>query len=331
MATSLLQPPTSTSPETALRLSQKASSFVNSQSSWLSSLPYPLSLLFSSESQEKWQVYENLFLACLRTGDNDTAHACLEELTARFGKANDRVVALTGLYREATAQDDQELAEVMKNYEDILKDDPTIFSIRKRRAALMRSVGHASEAITALTNLLDQSPTDAEAWAELGDLYSEQGSYDQAIYCLEEVVVVTPNAWNMHARLGEVIFLSAGRTEGGDQLKALSESMRRFCRSIELCDDYLRGYYGLKLATDRLLEVLSNTKKSQQSSADPVNGDLAPPSISSVKKLNEAATAKLGEIVRRSSSGERGWDGYSESELIAARELLERGTQKIER
>ena len=84
-------------------------------------------------------------------------------------------------------------------------------------------------------------------------------------------------------------------------------------------------------ATDRLLEVLSNTKKSQQSSADPVNGDLAPPSISSVKKLNEAATAKLGEIVRRSSSGERGWDGYSESELIAARELLERGTQKIER
>lgn len=240
-------------------------------------------------------------------------------------------MALTGLYREATAQDDQELAEVMKNYEDILKDDPTIFSIRKRRAALMRSVGHASEAITALTNLLDQSLTDAEAWAELGDLYLEQGSYDQAIYCLEEVVVVTPNAWNMHARLGEVIFLSAGRTEGGDQLKALSESMRRFCRSIELCDDYLRGYYGLKLATDRLLEALSTSKKSQQSSADPVTGDLAPPSISSVKKLNEAATAKLGEIVRRSSSGERGWDGYSESELIAARELLERGTQKIER
>jgi hypothetical protein len=27
----------------------------------------------------------------------------------------------------------------------------------------------------------------------------------------------------------------------------LAESLRRFCRSIELCDDYLRGYYGLKL------------------------------------------------------------------------------------
>ena len=32
--------------------------------------------------------------------------------------------------------------------------------------------------------------------------------------------------------------------------KILAESMRRFCRSIELCDDYLRGYYGLKLVRE---------------------------------------------------------------------------------
>ena len=31
--------------------------------------------------------------------------------------------------------------------------------------------------------------------------------------------------------------------------KVLAESMRRFCRSIELCDGYLRGYYGLKLVS----------------------------------------------------------------------------------
>jgi hypothetical protein len=28
--------------------------------------------------------------------------------------------------------------------------------------------------------------------------------------------------------------------------------MRRFCRSVELCDDYLRGYYGLKLVCSAL-------------------------------------------------------------------------------
>lgn len=248
MSISLLQPPTTSSPETSLHLSQQAKAFFRSQSSWLSSLPYPLSLFINTESQEKWQIYENLFLASLRTGDNEAAYLCLEELTDRFGKGNDRIIALKGLYQEATANDERERAEVMRNYEEILKEDPTILSVRKRRAALLRSIGRTNEAITALTNLLDMSPTDAEAWAELGDLYLTQGMYDQATFCLEEVLLVTPNAWNMHAKLGEVLYLYAGRIEGAaDQLKTLSESMRRFCRSIELCDDYLRGYYGLKL------------------------------------------------------------------------------------
>ena len=149
---------------------------------------------------------------------------------------------------EATAKDDKELLGVLGFYEEVLKEDATVFSVRKRRAALLRSMGKIADAITALTNLLDSTPTDAEAWSELGDLYLTQGLYDQATFCLEEVLLVTPNAWNMHVKLGEVLYLSAGKIEGNaDQLKVLSESMRRFCRSLELCDDYLRGYYGLQL------------------------------------------------------------------------------------
>lgn len=53
------------------------------------------------------------------------------------------------------------------------------------------------EAITALVRLLDVSPTDAEAWAELSDVYQSQGLYQQAIFCLEEVLLITPNAWNV--------------------------------------------------------------------------------------------------------------------------------------
>lgn len=245
MANALLQSPTNAEPRTALALSQQAPSFFKSQSSW--SLPYPLSLFSNSESQEKWQSYENIFLACLRTGDNESAYLYLEELTDRFGQMNERVTALRGLYAEATARTPQELDDVMANYEEILKEDPSIFSVRKRRAALLRSMGKTSEAVAALTNLLDTTPTDVETWAELADLYVELGLFDQAIFSLEEVLLFAPNAWNMQAKLGEVLYMSAIRTEGGDQLKALSESMRRFCRSIELCDNYLRGYYGLKL------------------------------------------------------------------------------------
>ena len=128
----------------------------------------------------------------------------------------------------------------------------------------------------ALNSLLEASSTDAEAWAELAELYVTQGLYQQGIFALEEVLLITPNAWNVsaleryrkpvtshyannlgmqiHARLGEIQYAAAAAAGSGSSSEVnvsmyLTESLRRFCRSIELCDDYLRGYYGLKLVT----------------------------------------------------------------------------------
>lgn len=38
--------------------------------------------------------------------------------------------------------------------------------------------------------------------------------------------------------------------------KYLAESLKRFCRSVELCDDYLRGFYGLKVVSCTVVVVL---------------------------------------------------------------------------
>lgn len=69
--------------------------------------------------------------------------------------------------------------------------------VTKRRIALLKTLRKIPEAITSLNALLDASPTDAEAWAELSELYLSQGMYPQAIFALEEVLLVTPNAWNV--------------------------------------------------------------------------------------------------------------------------------------
>lgn len=62
----------------------------------------------------------------------------------------------------------------------------------------------------------------------------------------------------MHARLGEVLYMAASTTEGS-AAKYLAESIKRFSRSIELCDDYLRGYYGLKLVRKPLCSNVPRT------------------------------------------------------------------------
>lgn len=192
---SLLSPPSQIAPQTALALSQKAPLILSTSPT--PSLPWPLSLLFSSETPESWTIHENLFLSALRTGDETSARALLTRLEARFGEHNERIITLRGIYNEATAQSNADLEKVFDGYEKILREDPTNMSIRKRRVAVLKALGRTQDAITAVTVLLQNSPTDAEAWAEASELYASQAAWGQAIYCAEEVLLITPNAMSV--------------------------------------------------------------------------------------------------------------------------------------
>jgi hypothetical protein len=48
----------------------------------------------------------------------------LDRLLTRFGGSNERLMALQGLYQEATAENDTELQLILKEYDAILKEDP---------------------------------------------------------------------------------------------------------------------------------------------------------------------------------------------------------------
>ncbi|KAI1631047.1 tetratricopeptide [Biscogniauxia mediterranea] len=313
MSSSLLHPPSHLPPATALYHSQQAPNILANSPGAIATSTVQ-SLLSASETPELWTTYENLLLSCLRTGDDDAAHQCLGRLVNRFGEDNERIMALKGLLKEASAGDNATLDAILKEYDQILQENPPNLPIAKRRIALLRSMGRIADAIAALISLLDASPTDAEAWSELADMYFAQGLYSQAIFALEEVLVLQPNAWNIHARLGEMLYTAA---KTSDTTKQLAEALKRFCRSIELCDNYLRGYYGLKLIAKQLLsEPQKATKQAEL-------GDFPLPDSATLRKLDEAATEKLSEIVRRHTAGEKGWQGYDQAEITAARQLLE--------
>ena len=123
MPVDLLRSPTQLSYTEALQASQQAPSILENDTSW--GLPWPLSLLITSDAPEKWAIYENLLLSCLRTGDNKSALACLEKLKARFGEQNERVSGLMGLYHEALATDDITLETILDQHDTKIEDAPT--------------------------------------------------------------------------------------------------------------------------------------------------------------------------------------------------------------
>ncbi|KAI9889819.1 MAG: hypothetical protein M1814_004921 [Vezdaea aestivalis] len=310
---SLLHPPAHLPPSIALQQSQLAPQILQ-KTARAPRLGLPF--LGTPESPESWTSLENLLLSCLRTRDDASAKQCLERLTERFGGENERVLALRGLYAEAVAETDADLRAVLKGYDKTLEADASNIPIAKRRVALLRSMGKYTEAITALSALADVSPTDAEIWTELSDLYCSQAMFAQAVFSLEEALLIVPNAWNLHARLAEMLYVSAtGQNVSADtSVKTLLTSVKRFCRSVELCEDYPRGYYGLKMATSRLVNGPYKQPRVDEDEEEPA-------SLETLQRLNKLATDKLRNVVKQ-SAGKRA--SYDPAEMIAIRELLDR-------
>lgn len=122
MPPSLLHPPSHLSPEGARQQATLAPSILKNFPESISSTPI-LSLFSAPETAELWVTYENLLLACLRTGDDLSAHKCLERLIKRFGDKNERMMAFKGLVKEATAKNNTELEAILKEYDNILAEE----------------------------------------------------------------------------------------------------------------------------------------------------------------------------------------------------------------
>ncbi|EED21759.1 conserved hypothetical protein [Talaromyces stipitatus ATCC 10500] len=276
-------------PAAALHLSQQASTLLTK--------PYSSSILpfAAPEDPDQWIEYEQLFLVFLRTDDDKSAHLCLDRLTDRFGPANERIMGLRGLYQEATARDTAALEVILKDYNKILSENAVNVPILKRRIALLRSMNKYEESVSALVDYLEAFPTDAEAWCELADLYQSNAMSAQAIFSLEEALLITPNAWNLHARLGEILYIS---TTSGDRsissTQTLARSVKHFLRSLELCDDYVRGLYGLIKTASELIRHI----QTEQSTGDDV------PSISTLEELRSLAIQKAEKLIQSQQSSQ---------------------------
>src|SRR6266516_5585685 len=106
----------------------------------------------------------------------------------------------------------------------------------KRRVALLRSINKPIDAINQLTLLLDTFPNDVEGWAELTELYLSQDMYSQASFCLEELILLQPYSHYIHAQYAQVLWV----------LGKEASALKYWSRSVELCGEFLRGWFGIK-------------------------------------------------------------------------------------
>ncbi|KAF9574714.1 ER membrane complex subunit 2 [Mortierella alpina] len=194
---------------------------------------------------DAWLVYEQVAIAAL--------DKCIQALEDKFpGSA--RVRRLHGMFLEAAGK----LTEAGEIYKAILNEDETNVLAAKRQVMLLRAMGLPSEAIGALVKYLDINYTDFEGWLQLADLYLGELMYAQAAFCMEEVLMLQPQNHIFHLKYAEILY-----TQDNVQL-----ALKQFCRVVELCKDHVRGLYGIKLCTSRLLKAAPSKSPAATSQED---------------------------------------------------------------
>ncbi|KAJ1966280.1 tetratricopeptide repeat domain-containing protein [Dipsacomyces acuminosporus] len=222
-----------------------------------------------------WLVYEQIFIAAVDEGQIELAKAILEILYKRF-KGSQRVKRLYGLVNESLGYNDV----AKKLYDEMLSQDETNILANKRQIAILKSSGQYPQAIEQLNSYLDTHSNDFEAWLELAHLYLQQHLYHQAAFCLEEVILQQPANYYFHLQYAEIQY-----TMGN-----LDVALKEYLRVVELSTDNVRGFYGVKLTADRILELMkSKPKRGQQ---QPLRFENIPQQAT-LERLSQLATERL--------------------------------------
>mmetsp|Transcript_45596 Transcript_45596/g.74316 ORF Transcript_45596/g.74316 Transcript_45596/m.74316 type:complete len:303 (+) Transcript_45596:120-1028(+) len=187
---------------------------------------------------EVWAIYEQLLIAYLDLGELVEAKRYYKILAERF-PSSCRVRRLAGLVKESEGKYD----DALEVYSRILQDDQTFQPALRRKVAILKARGKIPLAIEALNAYLGVFMADFEAWGELADLYLSTQQYSSAAFCLEELILSSPQNVMHYTKYGEVLFMMGGL----ENLKLSRKYYVHALKNMPFCQN-LRALYGLVMS-----------------------------------------------------------------------------------
>src|SRR3989338_2131250 len=155
---------------------------------------------------EKWSIIEQLCVALIDLRDFEKAQFYLIQLQNRF-PGSQRVSLLKGLLLESQTDANQ----IEAHYAKLLDSDETDEGALKREISIHKSAGNIPLAIESLTGYLSAFMADTEAWKELASLYISIQRFRQAAFCLEELILASPENFHYCNLYADTLF-SQGTT-----------------------------------------------------------------------------------------------------------------------
>jgi len=158
------------------------------------------------------------------------------------------VKRLDGMLWEAKGMYDM----AMKEYDEILAEDPHNILATKRQIALCRARGKTAEAVSRLNKYLEMVCSDTEAWLQLAAIYLNAQQFKRAAFCMEELILINPMNYLYHLRYADIMF-TIGSADKGGGTEQLRIARKYYAHALDLKPhNNLRAVYGLLLAAAAL-------------------------------------------------------------------------------
>lgn len=250
----------------------------------------------SLDASDHFDIYELQFYLLLFTNHDVEAKLYLDRFNDQFGSTKSQKLAvLSSVYYEAIGD--------LEKAQNVLRDDPDELRCSRRLTTLSRrkddGLENVAEYVKSLNFYLELQSSDVMAWAELGDVYHSIGEYEKAVYCYKEVLLQTPNAYNIFYKTGLSLYyqhlsLMAQKLSRKELvlkvLPIVEHSRDCFLRSIEISESYTKGWVGVY--------VVSSSGFLVQLHNDKANSGIASVErfLIETEKLKKLSKSKLFEI-----------------------------------
>lgn len=194
---------------------------------------------------EKWLVYEQVYISALDCHNLLVAVNCLSALKAQYPKSV-RVKKLITMNLEAMGK----FEKAEQRYEEILAEDKTNAYLMKRKISCLKSQNKIKEYISELNEYLKNFQADHEAWLELCEAYLNEMEFAKASFCLEELILMNPHNHVYHQKYADIKY-----TQGNYEL-----ARNYYSYSLKLNPNNIRSLYGILLVTANM----KSTQKSKE-------------------------------------------------------------------
>ncbi|RMZ56878.1 hypothetical protein APUTEX25_002967 [Auxenochlorella protothecoides] len=154
---------------------------------------------------ELWLIHEQTAQAAMDSHNEPLALSISQNVLARFPKGA-RGSRLAGMLGESAGR----TSEATQLYAKELELDPQNALILKRSVAMHKGQGNIPAALAALHTYLASYQLDWGAWEEAAELYIQAQLYQQAVFCLEEVLLHQPIALGTHLLLADTLCTLGG-------------------------------------------------------------------------------------------------------------------------